>query len=245
VAKIALKGDLNFGDVAVGASKQLTLEIKNTGDATLYVDGLSHSPGVFTGDFSGTIAAGQSQSVPITFTPIAADSYNGLLSVVSDASAGKTTADEKGRGKIAPSPPPSPSPKPSPTPKPKPSPTPKPTPTPAPEISVEGKLNFGPVPQRTTKVGVIVIRNTGRSPLNIQGITHSQGNFGGNFAGAIEPGGQRFIGITFSPEYVQSYQGQLTILSNAGSGKKTMPENGSGTYVPWEGGGGTSGSWNF
>ena len=78
--------ELAFGDVQVGTSATATLTISNSGNSTLTWSIPSTGNGVFTGSpTSGTVAAGGSTSVTITFTPTAVIGYSVTLTVTSDA----------------------------------------------------------------------------------------------------------------------------------------------------------------
>ena len=78
--------ELAFGDVQVGTSATATLTISNSGNSTLTWSIPSTGNGVFTGSpTSGTVAAGGSTSVTITFTPTEAIGYSVTLEVTSDA----------------------------------------------------------------------------------------------------------------------------------------------------------------
>jgi len=94
---ISLSGSLAFGSVLSGASAQRTLTIKSTGTYALTVTNIS-LPAGFSGNWSGTIAAGASQNVTITFSPTALTSYGGDLTVNSDAVAGTNTLAVSGTG---------------------------------------------------------------------------------------------------------------------------------------------------
>lgn len=92
---INVSGSLNFGQVTVGASQDATVTISNSGNSTLTVTGLNatsnftlHSAASWT---SGTIAAGASQTVTITFRPTSAGSFNGTLTVNADHTSGTNT----------------------------------------------------------------------------------------------------------------------------------------------------------
>ncbi|NBR49610.1 hypothetical protein EBU02_12370, partial [bacterium] len=78
---IGLTGNLTFGN----ASTTRQLVISNTGFDRLVVSGITYPSG-FSGAWSGTIGAGASQNVPVTFTPSALQSYSGNIVVASDAS---------------------------------------------------------------------------------------------------------------------------------------------------------------
>ena len=94
---ISLSGNLAFGSVPVGTSAQRTLTINSTGTSTLTVTNLT-LPAGFSGNWSGTIAAGGSQNVAITFSPTALTSYSGSLAVSSDATEGTNTLAVSGTG---------------------------------------------------------------------------------------------------------------------------------------------------
>jgi len=95
---IALSGNLAFGDVATGqTSTPQTLTISNTGNSTLTVTSITYPAG-FSGNWSGTIAAGSSQNVTVTFAPTAAQSYSGVVTVNSDKTSGTDTISISGTG---------------------------------------------------------------------------------------------------------------------------------------------------
>lgn len=89
---ISLGGDLVFGVASIGSSMTNTLTISNAGNASLTVSAINYPHGVFTGAWSGPIAAGATQSVPVIFSPVAAADYSGAVTVSSDATAGTNTA---------------------------------------------------------------------------------------------------------------------------------------------------------
>lgn len=94
---ISLSGNLAFGSVMVGTSAQRTLTINSTGTTNLTVSNIS-CPAGFSGNWSGTIAAGGSQNVIITFSPTALISYGGSIMVNSDATVGTDSVIASGIG---------------------------------------------------------------------------------------------------------------------------------------------------
>jgi hypothetical protein len=84
---IALSGNLAFGNVTANVPSQLSFTISNTGTMNLTVSGITYPSG-FSGNWSGTISPGGSQSVAAIFTPTVVQSYGGNLSVASNASGG-------------------------------------------------------------------------------------------------------------------------------------------------------------
>ena len=95
---IRLGGDLAFGGVTVGQTATRTLTIYNDGTATLTVSGISYPSG-FSGNWSGgSINAGSSRNVTVTFAPSAASGYGGTISVSSDRTGGTSTISCSGTG---------------------------------------------------------------------------------------------------------------------------------------------------
>jgi len=94
---INLSGNFAFGDVIVSKTKQMTLIIQNTGNSTLTVSSISYPAG-FSGSWSGTIAAGSSQNVTVTFSPTVVQAYSGTITVNSDKTDGINTVTISGNG---------------------------------------------------------------------------------------------------------------------------------------------------
>jgi len=101
---ITLSGNLTFGSVTVNSTKTATMTISNTGNTVMTVSGITYPSG-FNGDWSaGTIAAGNSQNVTVTFSPTAVQTYSGNLTVGSDMTSGTNTAILSGEGIAPPTP---------------------------------------------------------------------------------------------------------------------------------------------
>lgn len=100
-AAIALAGNLAFGGVTVGASATSVLTISNSGSAALTVTGIAFPSG-FSGNWNGgTIAAGGSQAVTVTFSPTAATPYTGTITVTGNQASGTNTIAVSGTGGAA------------------------------------------------------------------------------------------------------------------------------------------------
>jgi hypothetical protein len=100
-AGITLSGNMSFGNVTVGNTGTATLTIANSGASQLTITGITYPAG-FTGNFaSGTIAAGGSQPVTVTFTPTAAQSYSGNITVAGNQATGTNTIAVSGTGVTA------------------------------------------------------------------------------------------------------------------------------------------------
>jgi hypothetical protein len=113
---IQLSGSLAFGSVQVGTTSTATLTVGNSGTGTLTVSGITYPTG-FSGNWaSGTIAAGGSRPVTVTFAPTATSDYGGTVTVNADRTSGTNTISASGTGTASPAPSPAPSPSPSPAP---------------------------------------------------------------------------------------------------------------------------------
>jgi hypothetical protein len=194
---IALTGPLTFGNVGVGSTGQKTLIIKNTGTGPLTVTGISYPAG-FSGDWSGSIAPGGTQNVPVTFTPAAAQAYSGTVTVNSDKTSGTETIAASGTG-IAPTR----------------------------ILGLTGPLTFGNVSLGSTGQRNLTIKNTGNSALTVSGISYPAG-FSGAWSGVIAPGGSQVVTVTFTPDAAQAYSGTVTVNSDKSTGIGAIAASGTG-----------------
>jgi len=87
-----------FGSITVGSSATATLTIANTGSGELTITSVSYPTG-FSGSFvSGTIAPNGSEVVTVTFTPTAAQSFTGNITVTGNQASGSNTIAVSGTG---------------------------------------------------------------------------------------------------------------------------------------------------
>jgi len=187
---------LNFGDVNIGESVTRELILYNTGSSILHISGLrfhERIEGIYSGNFSGEIAPGASQSISITFSPTENKTYSGLVYVVSN----KTNIDDEssrslvGNGLSS-------------------------------EITTrilkfDSNLDFGNVAIGNTVTKTLTLRNEGNSVLTISGLKFHQrldGAYSGNFVGIIPAGGSINIPITFSPTEEKMYKGLVYVSSD-------------------------------
>jgi len=196
---ISLNGNLAFANVTVGSSAQSTLTINNTGNTTMTVSSISYPSG-FSGAWSGTIAAGGSQPVSVTFSPTSATTYGGTVTVNSDATSGANTIAASGTGTL----------------------------TPTKIISLTGNLAFGNVTVGSLPQSTMTINNTGNATLTVSSISYPSG-FSGAWSGTIAAGGSQPVSVTFSPTSATTYGGTVTVNSDATSGGNTIAASGTGT----------------
>jgi outer membrane protein assembly factor BamB len=99
---IGVSGNLAFGNVTMGTTATAAMTITNSGNATLTVTGI-RTPVGFSAEWGGTIPAGGSHVVQVTFSPVAAQGYGGTVTVDSDKTLGGNTISASGTGVAAPS----------------------------------------------------------------------------------------------------------------------------------------------
>ena len=184
---ISLTGNMSFGDVVIGSTSQRTLTIVNSGNRPLSVSSISYPAG-FSGAWSGTVAAGGSQPVTVTFSPSAAQSYGGTITVNSNKTSGTNTVSCLGTGLAQ-----------------------------TRVISLEGNMIFADTVSGQTTQQTLTIRNTGNSTLTVSGITYPD-MFSGAWSGTIAAGGSHAVTVTFAPTVLGNYGGPITVNSDATSG---------------------------
>ena len=95
---IRIEGNLHFGDVQIDNSPTRQMAVFNDGNAPLTVTSIDYPTG-FSGDWnSGTIAAGNSQTITVTFSPTEEKDYGGTITVHSNKTGGDNTRSCSGTG---------------------------------------------------------------------------------------------------------------------------------------------------
>jgi hypothetical protein len=97
--QISVTSHLDFGPVLAGSSRSKALVIANAGETALTVSDITEPEG-FTAGWSGTLHPGQSTNVLVAFHPGSPGSYGGVLTVVSDATAGLNETVLSGAGVV-------------------------------------------------------------------------------------------------------------------------------------------------
>lgn len=92
--------DIDFGDVLILQSSRKNITVKNIGVAPLVLSSMSMPNVVFNYGFIGTasIAPNESRDFEVSFTPTAVASYDGTITVNSNAVGGINTFTVKGNG---------------------------------------------------------------------------------------------------------------------------------------------------
>jgi hypothetical protein len=201
---INLSGDMNFGSVQVGQTSQRTLTISNSGNSTLTVSSINYPSGFIGNWSSGSISAGSSQNVTVTFTPSQAINYSGNLTVYSDKTDGTNTKYMSGIGTSAPTR----------------------------IINLSGDMNFGSIQVGQTSQRTLTISNSGNSALTVSSINYPTG-FSGNWSsGSILASSSQNVTVSFAPSQATNYSGNLTVYSNKTDGTNIKYLSGTGTSAP-------------
>jgi hypothetical protein len=95
---IAIEGDLNFGEVAVGQTARKDIRIVNRGSDTLTVSGMTTPSGFAASWTNGSIASNQWQDLTVRFFPTGEQSYSGTLTVNANHTSGTNTLPISARG---------------------------------------------------------------------------------------------------------------------------------------------------
>ncbi len=193
---------LNFGSVLVGtSSNSKTITFANTGNSSVTISQVTVAGAGFTA--SGivtpmTLAAGQSASLTVVFSPTVAGSITGNVSAISNATNSPTTIALSGSGSAQ-------------------------TFQLTPSVT---SLNFGNVlVGSTSSTKTVSITNTGNSGVTISQLTAAGTGFtatGITLPLTLAAGQSTSIGATFTPSVAGSSSGSLTLLSTATNSPTTV-----------------------
>ncbi len=192
------------GSIAVGSTATAILTIDNTGTIPLVISGVS-VPAGFSSDFSGTESipvGGSAPPVVITFAPLSAINYTGIITVaVPVGTLGTNTIPITGTGTGT-----------------------------TKSISLSGLLSFGQLFTGHSESSSLIIANGGNTTLSVTSITLPTG-FTGSFAGTIAAGAKHAVSITFSPTALLTYGGDVSVASDATDGSPLFPISGQGVHT--------------
>ncbi|MBI3951626.1 MAG: choice-of-anchor D domain-containing protein, partial [Acidobacteria bacterium] len=185
---------LDFGNVTLGQSSNLTLTVRNLGNATLTVNSITSSNSQFfvaSPALPFTVTAGASVTVTVSFKPFATDAQTGTLSINSnDPDESTVNVSLTGRG-VQP---------------------------PAPDIDVTPtSLDFGSVTVGQSKDLALTVRNLGNATLTINAITSSNSQFSviaPSTPFTVTAGGSIAFTVRFTPTTAGAQTSTLSIASN-------------------------------
>lgn len=195
---------INFGSVQVGTtSSQQPFTITNTGTSNLSISNITLPNGFNLVNGQSVILNPQSSfTFYVTFSPTSAISYNGQLTVVSNATSGNNIINLSGNGINNTS-----------------------------NISINvspSSLNFGNVNVGNSSSQNITIHNTGNQPLVVSGVYCANGYYYSNYSGTIPVYSSEQVSVTFNPNSSGTLNSQLIVSSNATSGNNIVNLYGNG-----------------
>ncbi|HEX4075210.1 MAG TPA: choice-of-anchor D domain-containing protein [Candidatus Acidoferrales bacterium] len=197
---------LAFGSVAMGSNAMQTLSITNTGTAAVNITQATISGSGFSvasGSGAASLAAGQSATMQIQFTPPSSAAVTGSLVVASNASNPSLTVALSGSGSGAQS---------------------AITVTPA-------SVSFGNVADGTTATQAITLKNTGTANLTVSSASASGTGFGvtGFSAQTVAAGSTMSFNATFAPASTATVSGSISLVTNVSGSPTAIPLSGTGT----------------
>ena len=200
---------LSFGSVLIGHSSNLSVKASNSGTASLTISSAQSSAPEFSLSAPAlplTVAAGQSATLSVTFTPSAAGAVTGTISIASNASDSLVSIPLSGTG-VAPG-----------------------SLTANPASLVFGSVTVGNSQQESS-----TLTNNGGTSVTISqaAITGAGFTLSGLTLPVTVPAGQNTnFTVTFAPQSTTSVTGSVTITSNAPNPTLTVPLSGTGSASP-------------
>ena len=196
---------VSFGSVVTGSTNSQTIQLKNTGTASLSVSQVAATGSGFSVSGASvplTLAPGQTSTFNVQYAPTTAGAVNGSVSVVSNAPNSPAAVSLSGTGVAA-------------------------TRT----LSVSpGNLSFGSVNDGSTASQGFTVTNTGNSNVSISGMSATGAGYSivsGGSAVTLSPNQSASVSVQFAPTVAGSVSGAVSILSNAtGSSGVTLSGTG-------------------
>ena len=180
---------LSFGNVNIGANSQKTFTVSNSGTATLNVSNITSNGGAFTANpTSFNIASGGSpQTVTVTFSPLALQTYSATLTLTHNASGSPSNISLTGTG-IG-----------------------------SAVISLsQPSVSFGNVNLGSTTSQTLIVTNSGAIALTVTNITGGNSTFAVSPTSfTLAPGNSQTLTFTFTATAAGSLNGSLVFVSNA------------------------------
>jgi hypothetical protein len=200
---------VDFGNVAAGSSKTLSVTATNSGTQTVTISSAAISTKYFTliaPSLPASIAAGQSVSIRVKFTPNAAGKFSATANVTSDASSAATSITLSGTG------------------------------TDVGQLDLNpASEDFGSVSVGAKQSQTVTLTNNTAANVNISQASVSGTGF--QLSGITTPltlnvSESTTFTVAFAPQAAGSASGAVAILSDAPNSTLTMGLSGVGTAAP-------------
>jgi hypothetical protein len=195
---------VNFGSVLVGTVASQSVSFTNTGTGSVSISQVTVSGNAFAvSGFSGsvTVAAGQSYSLGVSYTPPTTGSASGSVSVVSNATNSPATITLSGTG-VQPQ-----------------------------ISVLPTSVGFGSVTTGVTNTQTLKISNPGTASLTLsQAVLTGSGFSMSGFSTplTIAPGGSYSCTISFAPASAGTFSGSLALSNNSPTSSLSVPLSGTG-----------------
>jgi hypothetical protein len=196
---------IDFGSVVLGDTKTLTVTATNSGSAAVTVSSATVSSGNFVvtaPSFPATIAAGQSATLSLAFTPDAVGSFAATVTIASNASDATATISLTGAGIAA-----------------------------GQLASNPSSEAFGNVTVGSQQTVSETISNTGGTSVTVSQVAISGTGFsvsGISTPLTINPGQSTSFNVAFAPQAAGAVSGKVTVTSNAPNSTLTILLSGTG-----------------
>jgi hypothetical protein len=188
----AIPGSVSFTNVVTGATNSQSVQLSNSGNASLTITQASLTGAGFS--IAGlslplTIAAGQTSTFNVQFVGQAAGTVSGSLSLVSNAGNSPATLPLNGTSTSS---------------------------TATLQVSTT-TLSFGSVDAGTTSTKSVTLTNTGNANVTVSGISIGGTNFSLSGAGAVtlSAGQTDTFSVLYTPTGSETDSGSVSIVSNA------------------------------
>lgn len=196
---IELAGNLDFGEVPVGQSEQLSFTIRNIGNSTLDIQEIIYPDGFSGAQAPFQLVAGDETNITVTFSPAALVPYEGQVVVLSNAQSGNDSIAVTGQ------------------------------PLPSRIIALSGALSFPETAVGQTSERMLNVRNEGLGPLTVTSINLPEGFQAEPLDFTVPPGGTQGVTVRFTPVQAAVYAGLLEVQSDATQGNNILNIAGRGT----------------
>jgi hypothetical protein len=200
----ASPASLNFGSQTTGTSAVKTVTISNTGNSSVSISQITESGAAFNNAALGlplTLAAGQSTSFLVAFSPTATGSLTGSITVVSNAANSPLTIALSGTG-VQPQ-----------------------------ISVVPSSVTFGNVSVGVNNTQTITIRNPSAAAVSVTQASIAGTGFTSSglvLPLSIAPGGSSSFTVGFTPASATNYSGSVTLISNTPNSPLVVPLTGTG-----------------
>ena len=220
----ASASSLSFGDVPLGSQATKTVTITSTGTAAATITGGSVTGAGYTATYAGvpvqsltapiTLQPGQHVTFSVIFNPATTSVATGQLTLSTDTGS-PVNVSLTGKGVQDTSP----------------------------ALTVSApSLDFGDVQMGSKAVQQLTLTSSGTAPVTISSSTIAGHGFQissvtyptgiNSWPATLNPGQQVVLSITFAPDSVNSFTGDVALASNASGGTANIPLSGIGDAVP-------------